>query len=119
MNFWEYLHHVGERRNKRPPDTKLLIGTLFIIGYYAVVFRISQHDIPAPNLDLIKDAMLQLGPPVGVIVGALFRSDRSDEQKSLNTQEAFKAIQRIALTDKKPDVVLEPGETAQAKEPEQ
>ena len=90
-----------------------------------MVWQFSQRALPEQNLDLIRDAMLTLGPPVGLIVGAMFRSDARDEQATRNTGIALDAARtgaQAALANSgeggaHPDVVLRPGETAQA-EPE-
>lgn len=77
-------------------DARLAIGALFIVGYYASIWIVGFKPMPVENVALIKDAMLQLGPPVGVIVGALFRSDRNDEKRTENTKAAFDAIAATA-----------------------
>ena len=120
MNLLEYLDRRDERRarNPRPSrDIRQFIGFAFLLGYYIMVWHFTRKALPAENLDLIRDAMLTLGPPVGLIVGAMFRTDRRDEQAAVNTGEAFRAIEATARAgDSKPDVTLAPGETAQARE---
>lgn len=122
MTFLEFLDRVGERRANRPSrpprDIRQLIGFAFIAGYYFLVYKFILSEIPAANKDLIRDAMLTLGPPIGLIVGAMFRSDAREDQAAVNTQEAFRAIRASAEAPAihKPDVVLKPGETAQAAE---
>ena len=74
-------------------DTKTLIGFGFLAGYYFLVWQIMvASDIPDKTIGLVRDAMLTLGPPVGVIVGAIFRSDIRDEQQTANTARAFEAV---------------------------
>ena len=122
MTFLEFLDRMGERRALRPArptrDIRQLIGFAFIAGYYLLVYRFTLADTPVANKDLIRDAMLTLGPPIGLIVGAMFRSDAKEEQAAVNTQEAFRAIRASAEAPAvgRPDVVLKPGETAQAAE---
>jgi hypothetical protein len=65
-----------------------------------MVWRFQTRDLPAANLDLIRDAMLTLGPPVGIIVGALFRSDIRDEIQASNTGEGFRAMRTQAEATK-------------------
>jgi len=99
MTLLEFLDRIGERRarrQRRPRDIRALIGAGFLVGYYLMVYRFAKAGIPQENLDLIRDAMLTLGPPVGLIVGAMFRSDTRDEQAALNTGEAFRAIKEQA-----------------------
>jgi hypothetical protein len=119
MTLLEFLDRMGERRSNRPArpprDIRQLIGFTFIMGYYFMVYQFFKHEVPAGNKELINAAMLTLGPPIGLIVGAMFRSDAVQEQAAVNTGEAFKAIKASAeAPSSKADIVLEPGQTAQA-----
>lgn len=100
MNFWEWLDRAGERAANRPPrpsrDIRQFIGFAFLGGYYVMVWKFATGSVPAGNMDLIRDAMLTLGPPVGLIVGAMFRSDAREDQAAVNTGEAFKAVRAAA-----------------------
>lgn len=101
MKLLEYLDRVGERRAQRayrPRDIRQFIGFAFLLGYYVMVWHFSRKALPPENLDLIRDAMLTLGPPVGLIVGAMFRTDVRDEQATLNTGAAFRAFEAVAQT---------------------
>ena len=100
MKLLEYLDRAGQRRLEmhklsppRPRDTRMLVGVLFFAGYYALIWRfMSAKGIPADNLALIKDAMLILGPVIGAIGQALFRTDVKDELQAQNTGEGFRAM---------------------------
>lgn len=103
MNILEYLDRRGERKLERyriqpprPVDWRTFIGFGFFVGYYVVVFMLIGREVPAPNSGLIRDALLVLGPPVGVIVGAMFRSDVKDEIAAQNTGEGFRALGKQA-----------------------
>jgi len=102
MTLLEYLDRVGQRRAARPArparDIRQFIGFAFLAGYYVMVYRFSSGSVPAGNLPLIRDAMLTLGPPVGLIVGAMFRSDAREEQATANTAKAFDAITAATST---------------------
>lgn len=123
MTLLEFLDRMGERRANRPQrplrDIRQFIGFAFLAGYYWMVWQFATSAVPAENIDLIRDAMLTLGPPVGLIVGAMFRSDAREEQSTANTAKALDTIKAVsnnaAPADAKPDVMLDPGETAQAK----
>lgn len=97
MTLLEFIDRHLERRarNQRPPrDIRQFIGFAFLAGYYAVVLYFIAKPVPTSNVGLIRDAMLTLGPPVGLIVGAMFRSDAREEQATVNTgkfADAFKA----------------------------
>ena len=100
MNILEYLDRRDERRFERPlrpkRDIRQLIGFIFLLSYYGVVFVFIMRAVPVQNIDLIRDAMLTLGPPVGIIIAAMFRTDMRDEQATANTGEAFAAIKEAA-----------------------
>lgn len=95
MTLLEFLDRWDARRLTRPErplrDIRQFIGFAFLAGYYAMVYQFTRSDVPAANVDLIRDAMLTLGPPVGLIVGAMFRSDARDEQATRNTTIALDA----------------------------
>lgn len=100
MNILEFLDRIGERRAARPirppRDIRQFIGAMFLAGYYVMVFRLSQQSLPPNNIDLIRDAMLTLGPPIGIIIGAMFRTDAREEQQTANTGEALRTIGKVA-----------------------
>lgn len=99
MTLLEYLDRRAERNARYPRDIRQMIGFAFLAGYYIMVWRFATGAVPADNVDLIRDAMLTLGPPVGLIVGAMFRSDLRDEQAARNTGDAFKAVREaVAAT---------------------
>lgn len=103
MNWLEFLDARHARkmayRMEYPPrqiDAKLGVGALFLAGYYALVFVFSRIPIPIDNVGLVRDAMLVLGPPVGAIVAALWRTDRRDEEATRNTGEVLRTMQAQA-----------------------
>lgn len=99
MNWLEFWDRVGERRLERwrirPPrpwDTRQLVGVLFFAGYYLMVWSLRKGaPLAGDNAALVKDAMLVLGPVVGVIAQAIFRSDAKDELATQNTGEFARA----------------------------
>lgn len=94
-------------------DQRMWLAYLFVAGYFGVIFAVVFIDKPLANGDLVKDWMIVLGPPVGAIVGALFRSDRVDEQRAQNTSDAFAAITATANSTTPPaSVTLDPGQSA-------
>lgn len=97
MNIWEYLDERDKRRSARNPrDIRQFVGFMFLAGYYLTVFQFALREVPGANVDLIRDAMLTLGPPVGVIVAAMFRTDARDEQATRNTGIALDAARKGA-----------------------
>jgi hypothetical protein len=101
VTFLEYLDRIGQRRAlnpRQPRDIRQLIGFGFLVGYYVMVWLFATRDVPEANVGLIRDAMLTLGPPVGLIVGAMFRSDAREDQSARNTSEAFKTVREVAAS---------------------
>lgn len=110
MKLLDFLDRWDERRLHRPErplrDIRQFIGFAFLAGYYVMVFQFAMKAVPQVNVDLIRDAMLTLGPPVGLIVGAMFRSDARDEQATRNTGIALDAARtgaRAALASSNED----------------
>ena len=98
LGILDYLDRAGQRRLERyriqpprPRDTRMMVGVLFFLGYYILVFAMLKTIIPAENAPLVRDAMLVLGPVIGAIGQALFRTDLKDEIATQNTGEAFRA----------------------------
>lgn len=106
MTLWELIDRWDARRANRPArplrDIRQFIGFAFLAGYYWLVWQFATKTVPAANLDLIRDAMLTLGPPVGLIVGAMFRSDAREDQATANTAKAFEAISAAASAPSAP-----------------
>lgn len=103
MRLLEYLDRRDQRQLERdrispprPRDTRQFVGVLFFAGYYFIVYSLLRFDIPGANEPLVRDAMLVLGPVVGAIGQAIFRSDVKDEIATNNTGEAFRATARQA-----------------------
>lgn len=61
-------------------DGKLVLAGLFIVGYYTLVILMATRPLPAANAQLVRDALITLGPPIGLIFGALFRTTGADER---------------------------------------
>lgn len=120
MRLLEFLDRQLERQAqnpRQPRDIRQFIGFAFLAGYYAMVWRFidQSNALPEANLALIRDAMLTLGPPVGLIVGAMFRTDAREEQATANTGKFAEAFKEQAKAQQvAPDVTLQPGQTAQA-----
>lgn len=110
---------------QRKHDPRTWIGVLFIGGYYAVTITLIFIDTPEKNGNLLNNMMLQLGPPVGMIIGALFRTDRTDEKRAENTgkvmdamAEQARATQAAAAVGAIPDTgAIRAGDTVTLEEP--
>lgn len=76
-------------------DGKLVLASLFIVGYYALVglLVLGSDDLPEVKANIVRDAMLTLGPPIGIIIGALFRTTGAEERRdALRSTELTSAI---------------------------
>jgi hypothetical protein len=62
-------------------DGKLFLAGMFILGYYSLVFIMAWRPLPPTNASLVRDAMLTLGPIVGLIFGSLFRTTGAEERR--------------------------------------
>jgi hypothetical protein len=119
MTILEFLDRALERRvqNPNPPkDIRQFIGFAFLAGYYLFVYRLAFHAVPPSSAEFVKDALLTLGPPIGIIIGAMFRGSAREDQQAVNTQEALRTIKAVAGTGNgsgadKPDITLDPGQT--------
>jgi hypothetical protein len=75
-------------------DGKLVLAGLFILGYYSLVLIMAWRPLPTTNAGLIRDAMLTLGPVVGLIFGSLFRNTAAEERRdALRSSEVRAAIE--------------------------
>lgn len=92
MKVVELIDRISARRHERklkypprPTDSRMLVGSLFFVGYYILVFTLLKVVVPKENAPLVRDALLVLGPVVGAIGAALFRTDVRDEIATQNT----------------------------------
>lgn len=95
MKILDFIDRRDERRfaqGQTKRDHTQWIGAAFLFGYFVLVWQFFGVAISDANSELIKDAMLILGPGVGMVIGALFRRDGTDEQNHENTGRAFEAI---------------------------
>ncbi|MES2903222.1 MAG: hypothetical protein V4696_03470 [Pseudomonadota bacterium] len=70
-------------------DAKVLLAAGFFAGYYYLVARLigRTEPMPADVGQLVRDALLVLGPAIGVIVGATWRTTISDERSAARRSE--------------------------------
>lgn len=132
MTLWDYLDRVGQRRAKvaleRPINVRLLanaIGCALISGFLGALFALFIVPIPTGNEQIVTYMIGQLSGFAGGIVAYHYTMSAGqkdlDAKRADNTKAAFEAITETAKAanpSPAPDVVLKPGETAQAEEPE-
>lgn len=91
MKISDLLSNGGSETMAPRWDGKIFLAAIFIVGYYALIFRISgSHPVPVQNAQMIRDGMLVLGPPIGVIVGSLFRTTGADERANARRSDELK-----------------------------
>lgn len=107
-------------RKREPLALRDWIGLGLIIAFISVLFALLWKVIPDKNEQLIVYMLGQLSGFVATVVGYHYVTSVQDSKKSDNTAKAFDAITAAANAGTPPhavaDVILEPGETAQAKE---
>lgn len=93
------------------------IGIALIAGFLAAGAVLFWVPIPSNNEQLIVYMLGQLSGFVGGVVSYHYVMSKQSERATENTGAAFRAIEASAKAssgDAQPDVVLKPGETAQA-----
>jgi hypothetical protein len=65
-------------------DGKIVLAAIFIVGYFTLVLCmvLGKSHIDVNTAQLVRDAMLTLGPGIGLILGALFRTTAAEERTS-------------------------------------
>jgi hypothetical protein len=61
---------------------RILFGTLIIVSYLAVCLVGSVGQLTPAGESVVHDAMLGLGPIVGLIAAAIWKSDKADKQNA-------------------------------------
>lgn len=61
---------------------RILFGTLIIVSYLAVCIIGSMCNLTPAGESVVHDAMLGLGPIVGLIAAAIWKSDKADKQNA-------------------------------------
>lgn len=58
----------------------MVFGLLIIGGYLGCMAALTAFQLPAPNLNLISQGVGALGTAVGVIVAAIWKTDKTEKQ---------------------------------------
>lgn len=76
-------------------DGKIVLAGMLIIGYYALVMIVvvgtPAGDLTPVRAGVVRDALLTLGPPIGLVFGALFRNTAAEERRDLLRSNDFQA----------------------------
>lgn len=77
-------------------DPRVRVAYAFLAGYFGIIFLLAYVEVPEKNLGMVENAILVLGPGVGLILAAIFRTDKADETKADNTGKAMDAMKAQA-----------------------
>lgn len=115
MSFWNWLHRTGPGW---PTERQWI--TIALIGLIVLLLAMAAGNPRLWDVEVFK-VIIQAVVLTGFLNMALafhFAANKSDETKADNTGKAFDAITATANASggdpPPPDVVLKPGETAQA-----
>lgn len=134
MNIWTYLDRRAQRRQElaltRPLNMRLLanvIGCALIFGFLGALATLFIIPIPTANEQLLTYMIGQLSGFAGGIIAYHYTSKAGeaelDAKRTENTGKLADAVTAAisatpaAIPEPEPDVILKPGETAQAEEP--
>lgn len=103
MKIADLLRGDGSSTMQPRWDGKIILAAMFILGYYVLVLVMAWRPLPTSNAQLMHDAMLVLGPGIGVILGALYRTTGADErQAQLRSSDLQTAITTPTTVDAAP-----------------
>lgn len=97
-------------------DAKHAIGAGFFVGYYLLVGLLMFVEVPANNAEMVNGAMLVLGPAIGVIIGALYRNSRADNDNALAMRELVAKVVEPPRLPAPPTLITVSAEAADAGE---
>lgn len=76
-------------------DGKIVLAGLLIVGYYLLVILVvvgtPAGDLTPIRAGVVRDALLTLGPPIGLVFGALFRITAGEERRDIIRSQDFQA----------------------------
>ena len=119
MTIWSFLDRALARLPGWPTERQWVTIAIFVL--ILVMLGMADANPRLWDVEVFK-VIIQAAVLTGLlnmILAFHFSANKSDETKSANTGKAFDAIKAAANAggDPQPDVILEPGETAQAAEP--
>lgn len=80
----KFIEGVGEamRTFFERLDGKTFLGAIVLIGYLLLINKLISRSTTIPNADLVKDQLLVIGPVIGMIASALWRTTGADERRT-------------------------------------
>ena len=111
MTFWQFL-------DRRWPSDRAWVVILLAV-LIGSLLKMADHNPELWKVELFKTLLTAatITGALNMVLAFYFTANKGDEAKSENTAKAFEAITATAKAstgDAEPDVVLKPGETAQA-----
>jgi len=70
-------------------DGKTLLGGIVFALFFLAMFMVISSSKELPNKEIVKDMMLIIGPVLGLIAQALYRSTQADDRKMSNMVDAL------------------------------
>ena len=115
MTFWDWLDKW------RPPGERAWV-TILLAVLIAAMLQMAADDPKLWQVELFKTLLTAsiISGGINMVLAFHYSANKGDEQKTANTRAAFDAITATAqaATPPEPDVILQPGETAQAADEE-
>ncbi len=81
---------------------RMVFGLLIIVGYFAIVG--GTMFIPAASQANAKDALLVIGPLLGTIVSAIWKTDKADKQNAETVNTLASAVVTAQALPATPEV---------------
>lgn len=119
MNLWQFLDRALGRLPGWPTERQWVTMALVVTLWIMLQMAVDNPSLWDVKLFEILIQGFALTGMLNMILAFHFAANKGDEDKTKNTAAAFRAIEAAANATgngSMPDVVLEPGETAQARQ---
>jgi hypothetical protein len=116
MNVWQFLDRCLGRLPGWPSERQWVTIWLFILIFILLAMASANPELWTVEVFKVVMQAVVLTGALNMVLAFHFAANKGDETKAENTGKAFDAITATAnaATPDRPDVVLAPGETAQA-----
>lgn len=123
MNFWRFLDKTIDRFPKFPTERQWV--TILLYGLAVGMLMMAHYDKSLWREELFKTliTVVIITGFINLVLSFHFSANKSDEDKTMNTGKMADAMKEQAITTRaaipdisQADVILEPGEIAQAAE---
>lgn len=87
---------------KEATSERVLLGAAVFLGYYGMVAMVVFATNDPDARQTIRDAMLVLGPIVGMIAQAVFRADKGEREKDATIADIARSASGTGSGNEKP-----------------